>query len=116
MIMGTGRRLDVYRNVPVTFKMLGSIFYDGRGWQSFLSGGMLSLGLDISAFIVVAVGILLMLAVSEISSRGDRPLKNRLADKPLAAFGCMAVLIFAILIFGSYGIGFDASQFIYTQF
>ena len=116
MIMGTIRVLDVYRNVPVTFKMLGTIFYDGSGWQSFLSGGFLSLGLDISAFAVIAVGILLMLAVSEISSRGDRPLKNRLADKPLLAFGCMAVLIFAILIFGSYGIGFDASQFIYTQF
>ena len=116
MIMGTIRVLDVYRNVPVTFKMLGTIFYDGSGWQSFLSGGFLSLGLDISAFAVIAVGILLMLAVSEISSRGNRPLKNRLADKPLLAFGCMAVLIFAILIFGSYGIGFDASQFIYTQF
>jgi hypothetical protein len=57
-----------------------------------------------------------MLAVSEISSRGDRPLKNRIADKPLVAFTCMSVLIVAILIFGSYGIGFDASEFIYTQF
>ena len=116
MIMGTIRVLDVYRSVPVTFKMLGTIFYDGEGWRSFFEGGVLRLGLDISAFVVIGVGILLMLAVSEISSRGDRPLRARIAERPLAAFTCMSVLIVAILIFGSYGIGFDASEFIYTQF
>jgi hypothetical protein len=30
--------------------------------------------------------------------------------------GVLAVLIVAIMLFGAYGIGYDASQFIYNQF
>ena len=116
MLMGTIRILDVYRDVPLTFKMLGSVFYSGEGWRSFFDGGVMNLGLDFKNYIVIAIGILVMLTVSEISARGEKPLRHRLAEKPLAIFACMAALIFATLIFGSYGIGFDASQFIYTQF
>jgi D-alanyl-lipoteichoic acid acyltransferase DltB (MBOAT superfamily) len=116
MLMGTIRILDVYRDVPMTFKMLGTVFYDGEGWRSFFGGGFLKVGLDIKSYLIIAIGICLMTAVSEIGARGEKPLRHRLAVKPLALFTCAALLIAATLIFGSYGIGFDASQFIYTQF
>jgi hypothetical protein len=116
MLMGTIRILDVYRDVPLTFKMLGTVFYDGAGWRSFFSGGVLDIGLDLKNYIVIAAGILVMFLVSEISARRDEPLRRIIVRKPLLAFACMSLLIFATLIFGSYGIGFDASQFIYTQF
>ena len=113
MIIGTIRILDVYRSVPLAAKMVGSIFYGGA---NFFSGGAMGIGLEIGELGVIAAGVLLMLAVSEISLRGERPLECRLAKKPFASLACMAALIFATLIFGSYGIGFDASDFIYTQF
>ena len=42
---------------------------------------------------------------------------EQLAEKPLVPrYLIVWVLMIVILVFGAYGIGFDATQFIYNQF
>ena len=43
-------------------------------------------------------------------------LAERLVSRPALLWAVCALLIAATLIFGSYGFGFDASDFIYGQF
>jgi len=44
------------------------------------------------------------------------PLRDRLARRPVLLCLCLCLLVTAILLFGAYGIGYDASDFIYDQF
>ena len=58
---------------------------------------------------------MLMLAVSLIQRRGS--VRERLAERPLALrWAVFGALLLAVVVFGAYGIGFDANQFIYNQF
>ena len=64
--------------------------------------------------LLLLCGVLLMSAVSRV--RGEEPLRYRIARRPLLLTLCLSALTLAILLFGAYGIGYDASQFIYNQF
>ena len=116
MLMGFIRVLDCYRNVGVTFKSVGSIFYDLESWGEFFGGGVLELGLGIKEFIVIAMGIITVCIVSRYQKAEGLSLRHKISQRPTLVFVCLAVLTFVIIIFGSYGIGFDASNFIYNQF
>ncbi|MBQ9562185.1 MAG: MBOAT family protein, partial [Lachnospiraceae bacterium] len=73
------------------------------------------LGLDAADYLVVLVGSLVMLAVS--LAKGKGPVREQLAAKPaVVRYGLIWLLIAATVIFGAYGIGYDAAQFIYVQF
>ena len=43
-------------------------------------------------------------------------MRQRLVRRPNLAWGGCAALVVCMVIFGVYGIGFDATQFIYNQF
>ena len=56
-----------------------------------------------------------MLIVSLIGRSGS--VREKLSKQPMVLrYGVYAALFLGVLIFGAYGIGFDASQFIYNQF
>ena len=64
---------------------------------------------------IVLAGVLLMFAVSMIQRRTS--VREYVAEKPYPVrFLVFAGLFFAVLLFGTYGIGYDTSQFIYNQF
>ena len=64
---------------------------------------------------VILAGVLAMLIVSLIGRSGS--VREKLSKQPMALrYGVYAALFLGVLIFGAYGIGFDASQFIYNQF
>ncbi len=114
LLMSSLRILDCYRNVPVSFKMFGSLFTTWN-WNEVFSGALLKLGLTAADYAVVALGAVLLITVSLIQRRG--PIRERLADGPYGLrYALVAVLILAVIVFGAYGIGFDSSQFIYNQF
>lgn len=114
LLMSSLRMLDCYRDVPMTFKMFGSMFTD---WNvaEVLSVGIWNLGLGIHDYIVLLVGTLILLGVSLVVRRGS--IREMIAKKPvgvsMAIFGGLFV---ATILFGAYGMGYDASQFIYNQF
>lgn len=116
ILMGTIRILDCYRNVPTTFKGIGSMFTDLDSYREMFSGGILKLGLDIKDFAVIICAVALVCIISKFQMANGESLRHKLTNKPLLLFASMAVLIIIISIFGSYGLGFDSSQFIYTQF
>jgi len=64
---------------------------------------------------VAALGALAMLLVSLAQEKGA--IRLRIARWPgVCRFLLWFGLFLAVLIFGTYGQGFDASQFIYNQF
>ena len=113
LLMGTVRILDCYRDVSVTFKMIGSIFVTPN-WNSLWNGNVLSLGLNIWDYIVILSVCLIMIIVSALNETKD--VRERLWGHPTWSTAITTSLLFFILIFGAYGVGYDANQFIYNQF
>ena len=113
LLMGLIRSLDCYRNVPVTFLMWGSML-SMRGFGEILSGGILKLGLTLADIIIIVLGIVLMLTVSNLHAKGS--VRERLYARPVLCSVTMGALFVAVILLGAYGFGYDASQFIYDQF
>ena len=113
LLMGTVRILDCYRNVSVTFSMIGSIFITPN-WNSLWNGDILSLGLNQWDYIVLLGGCIVMIIVSALNEKKD--VRERLWGYPILSVVLIGLLSILILILGAYGVGYDASQFIYNQF
>ena len=113
-LMGTIRVLDCYRNVPLTFKQVGSVFTTFN-WNVLFNGSLLDLGLSGADYIAIAIGVAVMVIVS-LASRKES-IREQLWKKPAALRNAVfLVLFFAVVIIGAYGVGYDSSQFIYNQF
>ena len=113
-LMGFLRVLDVYRDIPLTFRMVPTIF-SSQGWGEMFSGGLLKFGLSAADFIVVFAACIVMLAVGILQGKG--PVCAQLSEKPRAVRWIVIwILIVIVITLGAYGIGYDAAQFIYNQF
>ncbi len=114
-LMGSIRILDCYRDVPVTARAFGSLFTDFQSFGDIRGGLFLArLGLSPAVCVVVALSTLLIFFVSRAGK--DTPVSDRLAARPLLWTLSCVCLVLAVLIFGSWGIGFDAGSFIYGVF
>lgn len=113
-LMSFLRTFDCYRNVGTTFRMYGTILTKWNVTELF-GGGIMELGLTISDYTVLIMGIALLLFVS-LKSRA-LSFRDRLATRPiLLRYAVYLLLLIAVLIFGAYGIGYDSNQFIYSRF
>ncbi len=75
----------------------------------------MQLGLTIADYVVLIFAVGLMLFVSLKSRAGS--ISMSLNAKPMPVRYAAYFLVFiAVLVFGAYGVGYDASQFIYSQF
>lgn len=94
-------------------KMLGNIFtFD---ISVFKPDNFFALGLSFSDLIVALVSLLVLFAVSLIKEKTDvRELLSK--QNIVIRWGVYYALIFAIIIFGYYGLGFNVGDFIYQQF
>lgn len=105
---------DCYASPGTAFSLIGSVFTAGN-WKIFADGSLMKIGLSAADYVIVAAGVLIMLAVSLTQRKGS--VRERLAEKPYAVrFAALFALFLAIIIFGAYGINYDASQFIYNRF
>ncbi|MBQ1607849.1 MAG: MBOAT family protein, partial [Lachnospiraceae bacterium] len=105
---------DCYQSAGEVFRAYGSAF-TMKHFGEIVSGGWLELGLSLADYVVVAVGSVVILTVSLI----QRPesVRDQLSRKPFALqAGVVMALFLVTLIFGAYGMGYDASQFIYNRF
>ena len=128
-IIGVIRLFDVYGSVPATFLSWRGLFLPTRIWSE------LKLGLEWQDFVVIFAGVCLMLAQSKLAERREKCRedghdKDRDKDhdkdrekchgkdqpSPLVQTLKPAALILITMIFGKYGIGFEESSFIYSQF
>lgn len=114
LLMSSLRMLDCYRDVPLTFKMFGSMFTDWN-YEVLFNGALLNLGLSMENYIVIFVALVVVLIVSLIQRTGS--VREKLEKQPVfVRYATMYALIIATLVFGAYGVGYDATQFIYNQF
>ncbi len=114
LLVSALRTFDCYRSVPVTFRMFGSLL-TARNWNILWDGSLLGLGLSPLDYGILAAGTLLLVSVSLLQRRGS--VRERIAAKPYPVkFVLWYGLFLAVLLMGAYGIGYDASQFIYNQF
>ena len=110
-LMSCLRMFDCYRDVSQTITMFGTIF---TKWNSS-SGNLLNLGLEVSDFIIIILGVILLVIVSMLQRKGSVRLQIRKLSL-LTRFVIWYSLFLVVLLFGAYGIGYDATQFIYNQF
>lgn len=105
---------DCYKSVKDTVSMTASMFTTGN-WNIIWNGALLEIGLSAADYGVLVVGCLLMVAVSLMQRSGS--VRDKIAGKPYPVrFLVWYGLFLAVLLMGIYGIGYDASQFIYNQF
>lgn len=112
LLMGLIRSLDCYRDVGTTFRQWGSMLTVWN-WGE-LSTEFLSFGLGVADWLILLASCLLMATVSSLSAK--RSVRERLYDRPVLSWTLCGLLFVVILLFGAYGVGYDASQFIYNQF
>lgn len=114
LLMSALRTFDCYRDVPLTFRMFGTMLTDWN-WGELSPGAFLNLGLQVWDYAVLAVSLLLLVAVSLAQRSGS--VRAKIASRPFPLrFVIWFGLFLLVLLWGSYGIGYDAAQFIYNQF
>lgn len=108
MIFRSHRLLDAW-------KMFCSIF-TWQGIGSLFDGSLFNIGCIPHDFIVLMIGIILMFVVGLLQEKGYH-IRERIAKQNLPFRWLLYyAVIFAIIIFGVYGPGYAASDFIYGQF
>lgn len=82
---------------------------------ALLDGSLLELEVSAAGFLTAGLGVCVMFAVSLAQRRGS--VREQLARRgPLAQGAVCFLLALASLLFGAYGVGYDAAQFIYFSF
>lgn len=105
---------DCYSNVADTFRAFWSML-SVPNWQVLWNGGLLEIGLSALDYGILVVAVLLMCAVSILKTKTTA--RDFIASKPYPVrFAVWFGLFVVVLLMGTYGIGYDSSQFIYNQF
>ena len=114
-LMNLIRACDLFPNVGEYFRRIGSLFTTFN-WHILFDGTMMKLGLSGLDYTILGIGILALLFVSVFQERHGS-FREALAAKPAALrYTLVFTLFLVVILMGSYGIGYDASNFIYNQF
>ena len=114
LLLSSLRILDCYTTVKDAFSAFFSMF---TTWNvgALVRGGIASLGVSWADYGVALFGVIAMFALSMVQRKG--PIRPRILKKGIVpSVAILLVLIGTILVFGRYGFGFDAEQFIYNRF
>lgn len=112
-LMSFLRVFDFVKTSKDGFRFIRDVF---RNWSAFRWEEVFTtLRLPLSELIVAMAAIVILTIVSLIQRKGS--VRERLFKKNMwLQFGVMALLAAVVMIFGSYGMGYDASSFIYINF
>ena len=96
------------------FGMIRSLF---AAWnpEIIVDGSLLGLGLDIKDWCIVCLSLLLLLVYGKENEKEDW--RQMISNKNLVIrWGFWLAIIFFVIVFGSYGPGYNAAEFIYQGF
>lgn len=113
-IMSFLRTFDCYRDVLTTFKAYFSII---KVWNlnELFNGGLLRFGLSLADYTILTISVIIVLIVSLYQRKYN--IREEINKKPIyLSYALFFTLFICIIIFGAYGVGFEQSQFIYSQF
>lgn len=108
-VIGAVRLLDVYKSVSLTFLMLASVVVR---WDSYVEiVGEIPEMISFPLVFPIALGLLAVFTASKFGVKAEK-----ICGRPFAFALCASGLLLSSLLFGSYGYGFDAADFIYSRF
>lgn len=114
-ITAVGRFFSRGISFKVSMHMMISAFRDYNPWILW-DGSLLELGIDLPNMMLLFMSLLLLFTVSVFQEKGYH-LRETLAKQHIVfRWIVYYAAIFAILIFGIYGQGFDKTDFIYQGF
>ncbi len=114
VLMNLIRIVDLFPNVGDYFARMGSLVTTFN-FHILWDGTMMKLGLSGLDYGILLFGIVVMFAVSLFEEKRGS-VREVLWCKPLLRYSLVFLLLVAVLLLGSYGIGYNASNFIYNQF
>ena len=114
LLMNLIRIVDLFPRVGDYFSRMGSLVTTFN-FHILWDGTMLKLGLTGLDYGILLFGIILMFTVSLLQEKKGS-VRELLWDKPLLRYCFMITLLVITILMGSYGIGYNASNFIYNQF
>ena len=114
VLMNLIRIVDLFPNVADYFTRMGSLVTTFN-FHILWDGTMLNLGLTALDYGILLFGIVLMFSISLFQEKKGS-VRESLWDKPMLRYILVFVLFVIVLLMGSYGIGYNASNFIYNQF
>ena len=102
-------------NLTVALNMLRSIFYDFNPWVLF-GTSRFSFGLDIHETIILFASIVVLLIISSLQEHNIEIRNVFSRQSILVRWIIYLLVIWSIWIFGTYGYGYNAADFIYGRF
>lgn len=115
LLMCCIRLFDTYTDVTLACRQFVRMFMDFKFSGQVTMQELAGLGLTKADYLVVFIGVFVMFGVSMMGRNGS--VREKVSQRPnIVRYGICMALFFAIMLFGSYGVGFDAQQFIYNQF
>lgn len=110
-----GRLFPRAGSCTIAIDMFTGIFKKFNPWVLF-DGTIFSLGLDLSDFVILGIMVIILLAVGILQERGMH-IRETIAQQNLyfrwvVYLGAIAFLV----VYGVYGPGYSATEFIYKQF
>ena len=114
VLMNLIRIVDLFPQVGTYFAKMGSLFTTFN-FHILWDGTMLKLGLTALDYGILLFGIAACFGVSLYEEKKGS-VREVLWDKPVLRYALMLGLLLCVLLMGSYGIGYNASNFIYNQF
>lgn len=114
LLMNLIRACDLFPHVGNYFARLGSLFTTFN-FHILWDGTLMKLGLTGLDYGILAGGCALMLAVSLVQEKKGS-VRELLQGSTAFRYCLIFLLLVIVLLMGSYGIGYNASSFIYTGF
>ena len=103
-------------SIRTALRMVRKIFTDLDPWVLF-DGSLYGYGLDNRNFILLVIGVMVIAAIELVQFKRPAYITERFHRQPVwFRYGFLMLGIFSVIIFGVYGMGYDASEFIYGQF
>lgn len=102
-------------SLPSAFGLLGRIFSQFNIWV-FFDQSLYQYGLDRQDFELAIVAIIVLFVVSVLKEKGIQIRESIAKKNIILRWTIYYVAIFSIIIFGMYGPGYEASNFVYMKF
>ena len=103
------------KNLETALRMFQNLFEDFNPWVIF-GKARFSYGLDIHEWFVLVLAILVLIFVSICQERGNKLREIFARQNLIIRWTVYLLAICSIWVFGTYGYGFDAADFIYGGF
>ncbi len=114
LLVSAVQMFEYYGSCGTAVRTFFGIFTDFR-ISAFIEGGLSVIGISAADAVILVIAVIIFCIVGSLKKKG--PVRKQIASEPGALRAVLWFGLFlCVLIFGVYGIGYDAAGFIYNQF